>query len=234
MKKKLCVIGNSHVAALKSGWEKMRDDFKDIEVTFFASAGKSLSCLELRGASLVPRNKPIAEILSFTSGGLSEVAIPDYSAFLCYGLGLQLPALDQRLSTACSNAVLRDALDQSLNLRIARMLRSATQAPIYVAHNPQQATSHEPEKTFPRQSYATLSRELGRLLEPDALALAAQPASTLDDDWTTKSHYASGSVRLDTGRRTPNRAHPDNERVHMNGAFGTAYLSELFRSFAQH
>lgn len=225
--KSLCVIGNSHIASLKQGWDRIARDYQDIELVFFGSPANSLYAMEVRGGSLVPGNKNLEEAFAFTSGGKREIVTAEYSAFLCYGMGLQLPAVEPGYSSAVWQAILRDSTTSSLNLTVARLLRKATPVPVHIGHNPQLAT---PRKANPAhsQSYAKVFDPLAKLLAADDFLLMPQPAATLDvDGWSTRPQFSAGSKRLVIGHDAPERQHPENERAHMNDVFGEMYLREL-------
>lgn len=209
-------------------------DYRDFELTFFGSPANSLYALEARGGSLVPGNKVLEEAFAFTSGGKCEIVTAEYSAFFCYGMGLQLPAVEPGYSSAVWQAVLSDSSASSLNLVIARLLRRATQLPVHIGHNPQQATPRK-ANAVGSQSYQKVFDSLSKLLAPDKFLLMPQPVATLDaDGWSTRSQYSAGSKRLVIGHDAPERLHPENERAHMNDVFGEMYLRELLPRLTWH
>lgn len=223
--KTLCIVGNSHVASLKQGWDAIRRRYPDVEITFFGSPANSLSAVEARGATIVPANKNLEKAFEFTSGGKREIATGEYSAFLCYGMGLQLPVVDLRLSSAVRQALLKDSIQSTLSMKVATLLRAVSGNPVHVGHNPQFATPRKPKVTR-THPYAQVFDSLADVMRPDGLTLVPQPAATLDTDgWSTRPEFGIGSKRLVIGEEE--RLHPESERAHMNGVFGELYLTEL-------
>jgi hypothetical protein len=87
---RICVIGNSHVNALKQGWEDIAATCPDHRLTFFASLGDRIGKLELVEGCLVPQDPALLKNIVFTSGGLDRIVLADYDVYLVYGLQLRL------------------------------------------------------------------------------------------------------------------------------------------------
>lgn len=43
----IAVLGNSHVGAIRQGWDEIRDQHQDTDVTFFAAPNRLFDCMEL-------------------------------------------------------------------------------------------------------------------------------------------------------------------------------------------
>lgn len=225
---RICVLGNSHVASLKLGLEKMPAVRKNVSMDFFASRASALGALRLENNRLVPTNDNLARSIAHTSGGKSEVALADYDAFLVYGLGFRLPVIQAQLSSAVSRQVCRDTLVQALNFRMCSMVRQATDKPVYVGHDPQEAPgpkTPEVSRCLPYEAVHDLMRgELSR----EGVHLVAQPRQTFADRWFTKPEFSAGSTRLDIGDAKSNELHSEVDNKHMNGDFGRIWLETFF------
>jgi hypothetical protein len=227
---RICVLGNSHVASLKLAWDELRTDHPDRELVFFAARGLDLRHLRVAGNALVTNRPRVARSIAFTSGGANKVEVDRYDAFLIYALALKVPDLDRRLSSAVKSQACRDSLGRSLNLRLCRMVRQVSDAPIYVGHNPQPAS--ELALHAQQMNYIDVHAVSAGELDVVGARLVAQPDETLINGWNTKPELAKGSTRLDIGDDHSNEPHPEQDVAHMNMEFGRAYLEHLLREVA--
>jgi hypothetical protein len=89
---RLCIIGNSHIAAIKLGWEQVVSespaDWQDIAPVFFGAPQDSLRHLRLEAGSLVSRKKDVTDHFVRMSGGRDRITLGDYDAFLLVGLSV--------------------------------------------------------------------------------------------------------------------------------------------------
>ncbi len=226
---RICIIGNSHVASLKTGWDEIKDRHGDCELTFFASPKRNMNNLEIKDDVLRPTTVVLRKNMKYTSGGLGQIAPNDYDAIVIYGLGLRVPRLDKRLSRAVLEQTLKDNLFQSLNYRTAMRVRSACPLPIFMGHNPMHAASEDAEQATTFMSYAEVMDELTATMDIAAVKLVSQPAATVASDWFTKSQYAKGAKRLAIKDKLEGALHDEDQQSHMGTEFGKLYLEDLFR-----
>lgn len=89
---RLCVIGNSHIAAVKLGWDVAqsdgRADMGGIAPTFFGAPRDGIRHAKLEEGSLVPKRKDVAEYFKLLSAGQDRIRLTDYDAFLLVGLNI--------------------------------------------------------------------------------------------------------------------------------------------------
>ena len=227
---RICILGNSHAACLKLAWDHLTKDHPDRELVFFAARGLDLRFLRVSGNALVTNKPRVAESISFTSGGADKVEVDCFDAFLTYALALRVPDLDSRLSSAVKSQACKDALGRSLNLRICRMIRQVSDAPIYIGHNPQPASRDELPSD--QMKYAEVYGLLAKEVDVAKANLVFQPPETLVNSWNTRPELAKGSTRLDIGDDRSNEPHPDNDVTHLNMDFGLIYLEHLFKEVA--
>ncbi len=227
---RICVLGNSHVACLKQGWDHVGARYPDLKVTFFASRQEGLKALRRDGDSLTPGNAALAKDLAFTSGGLDRVELAAYDVFLVHALGLAAPPMDRRLSGAVQRQICKDALGRSLNRSLCGLIRSASASPICIGLNPQRGLVESGPSQRHRLFYGDTCAMLGGQIDLDNTRLIEQPAQTLADGWHSRSELSRGSTRLDVGDRISNAAHPVDETVHMNTEFGCLYMENFVAS----
>ncbi len=88
---RLCVIGNSHLAALKLGWDelKAKGQAPDMEVTFFGAPSDGVRHVRLEDGRLTPKRKDIAEHFE-RMGGTPHIQLDDYDGFFLIGLNVSV------------------------------------------------------------------------------------------------------------------------------------------------
>ncbi|MEJ5992463.1 hypothetical protein WG902_20855 [Ramlibacter sp. PS3R-8] len=225
---RICVLGNSHVASLKLGLEKLPGGRQKFTMEFFASRASAMEGLRLENKRLVPRNENLARAISHTSGGKREVVLDDYDAFLVYGLGFRLPVVETQLSAAVQRQACRDTAVGTLNFHLCSLLRQATNKPVYVGHDPQEAEGRKRRAVNRSLPYGGVYDLTKDALRGEDLRLVQQPRRTFANDWFTRPEFSAGSTRLDIGDAKSNELHKDVDNKHMNGDFGRIWLEESF------
>lgn len=226
---KICVLGNSHVASLKKGWDSIQTDNQKHQLSFFASRQNGLAGLKLNNGTLVPTTPQLLNDISYTSGGMKDIPLNEYDIFLLYGLGLSLSVLDTRLSTAVIQQTCIDIADRVLSFRIAKLIRSASHSKIYIGHNPQRSMDKNARPRANKFDYKETFAFMSSAIDVVDTVLVDQPLVSLANGWNTKEEYSIGSTRLDVGDKISNQLHPDKETEHMNGDFGKLYLDSFFQ-----
>lgn len=231
---KICILGNSHSASLKNAWDEISIHHPGFELIFFASRAKGLAGLRLENKQLLPQTPSLAANLAFTSDGLDRVDLESYDLFLIYGLDLGMPELDFCYSSAVKKQACLDTLSNSLNIRICEIIRSASDRPIYIGHNPQRATpdlkaASRIEKINYQQTLTMMNDEL----KIERATIVPQPEETLSHQWFTDMRFSIGSTRLDVGDEISGQLHPELDCMHMNKEFGKVWLDQFFRMLAK-
>jgi hypothetical protein len=250
---RVCIVGNSHVAALRKAWEPWRRAHKGakLDVTFFGSHSASLRNVTARDGRFTTDDAAVRRTLAMTTGRADpELAIADFDLFVLYGLvnpnwyvaysageGIDRPPTLPRVSRGLLRALAEQAFRQSLAMHMYGLVRSASQAPVIVAPQPylSQAVIGDPNQSpygdAPPADLAARPALLSALDEVLAAAAAregfrwlAQPAQTVVDDHWTRPEYCVDSVRLSAQMDI---AHPDDDYAHMNQRYGDAVLDIL-------
>jgi hypothetical protein len=256
MRQRICFIGDSQIAALKLGWDKLRARYPDFGLDMFASPGTSLQNVVLKGGKL-RGGSPMVEKYFDWLGGSREIDIGLYSRFYLCTVDFSLSwcarpyvrhgylGLNSRrqflVSRDCFNLAAAGILARSSALRIARMLRTATRAPItiIVAPKPSELCLADPNWRG-RCSDAVESGDLEALellfdrislplLREVAAVGVKQPDATVAKNGLTRAEYSAGSVRLST---TMSEHHPPTDYVHMNERYGTELLAGMLPAVA--
>jgi len=231
---KICVLGNSHVGSLKTGWDRIFGQFPEYELTFFAARSNNLRHLVISNGALVPQNEELEKSIAFTSGGLKLVKLDFYDAFVIYGLGLLIPKIDSRISSAVLNIACREKYLNCLNLKLAKKIRAAVNSNIYIGHIPQEASNIDCETASPAQNinYNLIFEKMKKFLDIPKTILIQQPSKTFSNCWNTKLEYSTGSSKLNVGDLASEQLHPETDHKHMNGNFGELWLRALFDQMA--
>jgi hypothetical protein len=229
--RRICILGNSHIACLKAGWDAFADR-PPYRLTFFGSPGAGMLELGLKNGKLVPTSDRLKNDLRLTSGGRKAVQLADFDAFLLVGLGMHIPARDRRLSQAVLGASLRDTLDATLMTRLARSIRTASAAPVYVAPTPFKTRAAQRRRLVNALPPPAMAKALTALYADLDLRFLPQPKATLKDDWATRDEFVKDAPRLESANGGQGGQFGAEQEVHMNAHYGRIYLESFFQSLA--
>src|ERR1700743_1038311 len=151
----VCLIGNSHVAALKMAWSKRAPKTADgFSLRFFSAQNYMMNHIELEGRVLVPGRADLAEKRRFTSDALDRIVIDDYDAFIVVGsgFGIDVPKIrgicgtpahqgfariDTLVSEACFDQILEKTFAETRAITLIEMIRTVSpKAPIILIGAP--------------------------------------------------------------------------------------------------
>ena len=238
---KICIIGNSHVGALKRAWEKHFDwaETKKVSITFFAARGRKLNRLKYKDGMLIAKTEQLKKMLSFTSGGESFIDLNAYDVLLLYGLGTA-PYYANDLFY--SEAVIGDFIKEysstsSLALKILRLIPQDLGKKIYIGHDPMGAGKSRANRLLDECANNDYERGISlvnnRIFNPHGAKLLGQPSQTIAASGrNTISTYSKGSKRLAAGAANDTRLHPETDSSHMNESFGEAWLDHFLLHIA--
>lgn len=213
---RLCVIGTSHVAMLKQGWEAAPSS--GVVPTFFAAPLGRLTSLKPEAGALVSADAETRAVLR-ASGGSEALVAAEHDAVLLVGMRLYVPRLDARMSSALRAAVLADVMAGPA-LVLARRIRRLAPLPLWFAPEPLWAD-------LPRYRRGeghlvgyqrVLALMQGRMGLKQAVLLAQPPQTVSSSDLTVLDYSVETeavAVVEASGRAF--------DQVHMNAAFGAAW-----------
>ncbi|MBV8976299.1 MAG: hypothetical protein JO261_00965 [Alphaproteobacteria bacterium] len=241
---RICIVGDSHVAALKQGWNEICNEFPSVEMTFFAAIRAALADFALCDGKLVATSALLRNRILQTSQGKTEIT-GDYDAYLCSGFDVSfLPAgtifkknwykggQDQNAERACDIAL--DAhFRQTEAAAFLLKLRRITDAPVLFIGQPYRApervakwTSWCPSPETQRHLSALYATALDRTLRDLCNArFLQQPAETLDQDLplATADRFFRGAARA----YAPLDGQED--RTHTGAAYGAIVLKAALK-----
>jgi hypothetical protein len=251
---RLCFIGNSHLAAFRTGWDKASSRYAGVGVDFFGAAGGDLESLSLRRREFVSEDRRVRRQLRATSGGARSISVDCYDGFLLVGLGLGggIPKFVERyrtfstcrpdararhlVSDAVFDLMVRGHLTSALAIKLIRDIRSISDSPIVVAQTPRPRRGIMSHRKSSRAAADLLLPRLTAVWERSKAAIAAehkiaivdQPQETIEDNLFTKDTFGIGAIRLQEGFETP---HKQNDYRHMNAAYGALYIDAVMPYF---
>lgn len=250
----LCCLGNSHLAALKTAWDKHQSEYPGITLGFFGAPGRQLREIEIKNGKATPKNPQLALALRAVSGGADSVDLEAHDAFALVGLELGFRVFlttlrghlatpefktarkrQELISDACLRHCLKDLLVHSASIKLLRKLKRDTPKPVYVVTEPYLSEAALNQKTtdhLPRlkrtgaliRMNALYSEYLGRIVLDAGGIFVPQPSDTLTDDGFTQKKFSRGSSRL----LAVDEQHDTDDVRHMNEAYGNRVLKDLF------
>lgn len=91
---RFCLIGDSHLACLKAGWDETPEPRKSsVSVTYFGAQSQLFEDLRIEGKSLASTSELVKMKMASTSNGKTSIEVEDYDFFIVVGLGFNLRRL---------------------------------------------------------------------------------------------------------------------------------------------
>jgi hypothetical protein len=243
---KVCVIGDSHLAAMKQGWENIAEEFSGISLTFFGAPAPLIEQIRVEDGAIVPTSSKTTRFFRHTSGGAARIDASYDRVLVCgmkFGFWRALvlyqhcrredEGKDERqpLSDACYARAIEDYLADTPCIATLGLLRGIGAGPVGIVPSPY--PSEESRKPGSRElarargdearvarNYANAAEGLGRRL---GFRPFLPPTALLASPLATKAEYARDSVAL----MLKAKAHDAGEYLHMNAAYGAAVLRAI-------
>lgn len=228
-KKKICIIGNSHVGALKRAWDTMEGSTPDVEFDFFAMRGAGMNDLIVEGNKLVGGTSILRAAMQFTSGGKDTIVPEDYDGIILYGLRFT-PYLSNKnvvISDQVRKTAICDSARISISTDVLRKIRQISQVKIYIGHTPLRATVHVKRKRKPVEYLRDIAEANEIFYRSQNAVIIPQPRVTIVNGRFTDPVYTEGSKRLAIGDSLDDMSHSGRDMIHMNDEFGKLWLSDF-------
>ncbi len=229
----ICVIGNSHVAAIKQAYDLMAARGDIPAMTFFANRGDNVAKMVVKNGILKPakENHRLQAAIEITSGGIKEIDPQKYDFILVLGLGRAISELTamvlRPISAGAKERAIQDFWEASVAFELIEKLRLITKKTIFFGLAPLTAAKEDgPETDDTYREMLALSQTL--FFDAIDVSIVRQPPATITHGGNTKSEYARDSQRLDVQGGAATGAHPIGENRHMNAAYGEAWLEGFF------
>ena len=252
MSTRICVIGNSHLAAVKLGWEEVKDRYPQLSPEMFGSHSQTLLETAFHGGRIVPTTLFTRKNFEWT-GGRSVIDLSGYAAFFIVAAGITwLPVFNlygrfsflelkgHRPHLISEETYIRAALGLLRAMPAAhliKLIRLGSSAPIFLCSQamPSEACLSDPsfQGTHPdivangdAAALFALYRKVADILAGEDAIVVHQPETTKSGVALTRQEYSAGSVRLAPSFK---HEHEAADHIHMNGRYGAAMIEEMLR-----
>ncbi|MEN8839542.1 MAG: hypothetical protein ABF254_05600 [Octadecabacter sp.] len=250
---RIAIVGNSHVAALKMGWDVIEKDYPHLDIVFFASVGKAAQDRQMKGkiyGFLTP--KPSPHEIIFGNHSERSINLAEFD----HVLRVAERRKESLLSVVLENTVVdgwpKDGRDHHMSRSAFEALVDHTAkkqliSPDWRNWSTPKVTScpapYPDERCVNHARPARIARWRVLAKRPDEMLwlremyiekhrawnakynidLLMQPEETLAKNGLTKKSYSEGSFRMDA-----NKMETSEEHIHMNGEFGIVMLKKYF------
>lgn len=229
---KICILGNSHAAALKHGWDRIAADYRGVNVHFYTMLGQNLGALELDGRHLVKKGGRGGRVRHFPPEIGEAVDLDLYDGFILHGLGLNFRSPDgPGLSAAVREAVIVDSLQDTALWKLLGVIREVSGAPARVGPTPLRAAENVKTRG-PSPEFRAFVEKLRLLCEERNAVVVPQPDETIVNGAMTDPKFNMDVVPIGKDpaeKMGANERHTD--RSHMNPEFGVMMMTRYLESF---
>jgi hypothetical protein len=250
MSDRICVIGNSHLAALKKGMELASAKTLSSEFTFYGAPGKTLNSFGVKDGYLVTDDPAALKAIRITNGKDSVLRLSDFDYFAIVGLRFSILLITSvyaahrtcqhaykagaqyLVSDSCFNEAAFGALHGCLAVQLASKIRTATDTRIMICGQPMPSESFAQKfqwwrglaKSGDSSELARIMENAGKSIPLKNVTYVPQPPDTKANPVLTLASYSTGSLRLTKDMAT---AHSADDGIHMNAHYGARVLEQL-------
>lgn len=231
---RVLVVGSSHMVALRQAAEA-GSGLSGVETTFRGLGGREFLAIDAdqRGIFVRPETLVLPDRQKASWGPLDEVVpYEEFDGFVVSGVtrtALVLRSFVMQDMHGHSEAYLKAALeafvarDHSVSLAASIARHGGRPVALATMPLPAEPRPNEPDR---ERAWRRTVAWLGRAAAIRGVTFVPQPEATLERFAWTLPRFAVGSVRLS------GRAHPVEERLHMNAHFGAIALPPLLQAVA--
>lgn len=257
---KLCVVGNSHLAAIKDG-KALCAAANGVSIDWFGAIAPKFRGWSWRGGMIVPDTPAMRQGFARTSGGQDRIAVSEYDAFVFvgfFGVHVLVDTYDEHCTFVMRMRERKRLISEEVFCRIvagwrgrgqglvmARAIRDRTKKPVLVIERPRPAATLLDESSQSgRQMKWSVWRQAIRHGDAECLAnmherqcreIAADGLEVVRQRPSTVVDLLLTDRQLSVGsRRLINDAtHGERDVVHMNGTYGAIVLDDVIAALAQ-
>lgn len=253
---RLCILGNSHLAAFRDAWAQYGEKFPNMVPTWFGASRDQLGNMVARKGLLRPKTQRLAESLKWTSGGLDFVNPSEYDAFVIVGLGPSFTAVARNyrafrtleqsqepqprylISPAAHHASIVGEIAGSVAMVLAGLIRGLTDAQIFIVSDPLPAEnaldSRERGLWKPLRDTGDGEKLLLQFLQLASTQAQELPATYIAQPEHTRAQriFSSDALRRGAARMREDGndvAFTDEDYGHLGPEYGLIMLRELER-----
>ncbi len=249
------IVGDSHIASLKLGWDEISKHYADTSLVFAGARGQRMQTIYLDGSTLTSTSRRNREMFEQLTGSTDPIDIKAFDKCWIVGgrlgvapvhrlyLGYRCARHDdlgvdaQILSTRAWDVAVSGLLDEAFGLELARSI-AAQEVPVGLIPKPMPSELAYTEDPLRQLDSPELIDELNGLYlaalrdigDRVGATIHPQPADTLASPLKTLDHFSRGSIGL--LREAP---HPDHDHTHMAASYGRRVIeTHILRSPVLH
>jgi hypothetical protein len=252
---RVCVIGDSHLAAIKVGRDKVEQNGGDsLLPSFFGARSQLMRDLKAEGTALVPASAQLHDDMKLLSAGKASIEVADYDAFVIVALGFNIrriiPWLLGRFVTVeyrshssnvslvsddCLLAAAKGILSDTIAVRTMDMILGIARKPVVLVPQPLPAERllqvPAQRNIFP-DMIARGNAEFGYRLFRDAAAeIMRERGIEIEQPGETRTQHILTKNEFSVGSvrltGTLESQHAENDFGHMNAEFGVHVWRKL-------
>jgi hypothetical protein len=238
---RVCIIGNSHIAALKLAIRDGLFRSDGLEVVFWGVTGNGFQDIVFDGGRLV---SPDTEFVLRVSDGRYETIDPDaFDAIVIHGPAVRYTRLFESLrhdntslvwySAACLREGVASWIEANHASTLIRAMRGSYKGRIVCSPMPLIAahSGHFKDQQVEAAELDRLDGVLGDVYRGIGAEYLPQPRETVTENKYTIADYSIGSVRLGGDLKVQ---HGRTDFQHMNAQYGRLVLEKLAAHLAVH
>lgn len=100
MSLRICIVGNSHVAALRRGWKQIETQYPETTVDVYGAPGGAVTEIRAADGKIIAGGERAATSFMMT-GGSTEIALDRYDCVVVVGSGIRLAKMVSLLESYC-------------------------------------------------------------------------------------------------------------------------------------
>lgn len=237
---RLCVIGNSHIVAVKKGWPLAGETTVGFVPTFFAAPGNWMADLQIVDGKLAAGSERAKKLMALSSGGENEIDPTCFDAFLVVGMFVRFKRVvriyenhrlashagagHQLISESALAAATLGLIEESAAAKTIESLRTLTSGPIALIPEPLPSEKIVGTDPFWSGDYFPMLHDvyleqLQRMAATRLVDLVTQEQDTIMRGAFTAARYSVGAVQMLNGKE-----YQKDEFLHMNSEFGAKAL----------
>lgn len=141
--RRICLMGDSQLGALKLGWRSEAKRFPEIEITFFAGQNDNWNGIQIVDGKLVPDSEQLRASFNRSSRGMEEIDASYDAYVLCsFKLAISYPlrlwTYHEHTDWNAYQTVVSNYVRNTLLAKVLAKLREITIAPIAMLAGPHQ------------------------------------------------------------------------------------------------
>jgi len=145
--RRICLMGDSQLGALKMGWRSVAQQFPEIEITFFAGQNADWSGIQIVDGRLAPGSEKLREAFKRSTRGLEEIDA-SYDAYVLCGFKLvisyplRLWTYHEQADWNAYQTAVSHYVRNTLFAKVLAKLRKITDAPVIMLAGPHQPNAY--------------------------------------------------------------------------------------------